>query len=203
MPRPVPIGRRVAVYGPSGSGKSTLSRALGARFDLPLLELDAVFHAYPNWVDLSREEFRERVIEYLDAHPDCWVIEGNYSHVRDLILPLAETAIWLDLPFPLVYRRLAWRTIWRSFTHGELWNGNKETIRQTFFSKYSMLVWGVTSWRRSRRSLFQSLLTDRPAARVYHLRTPGQVRYLLAHADAPRPAEAVSILDGHGRKPQA
>lgn len=172
------------MYGPSGSGKSTLARELAAKLGLPRLELDAVFHAHPNWVDLSREEFREQVTAYLASHPDGWVIDGNYSHVRDLVLPRAETAIWLDLPFPTVYRRLAWRTISRSITGGELWNGNKETIRQTFFSKYSMLLWGVTSWRRTRKSLGESLVTERPPARVYHLRTPGQVRYLLANAQA-------------------
>lgn len=184
MPRDVPIGRRVAVYGPSGSGKSTLARRLAEKLELPVLELDAVFHAHPNWVDLTVEEFREQVSAYLEAHPDGWVIEGNYIHVRDLILPHAETAIWLDLPFLRVYRQLAWRTISRSFTHGELWNGNKETIRQTFFSKYSMLLWGITSWRPSRRSLHQSLVTDQPPARVYHLRTRGQVQYLLDNAQA-------------------
>jgi len=99
-------------------------------------------------------------------------------------LPAAETAIWLDLPFLTVYRRLAWRTITRSITHGELWNGNRETLRQTFLTGDSMLVWGIKSWRPHRRSLIESLYTDPPAARVYRLRTPGQVRYLLANAQA-------------------
>lgn len=184
MPREVPVGRRVAVYGPSGSGKSTLARQLAAKLGLPVLELDAVFHAHPDWVDLTREEFREQVTAYLAAHPGGWVIEGNYSHVRDLILPKAETAIWLDLPFPTVYRRLAWRTISRSVTGGELWNGNRESMRQTFLTGDSMLVWGIKSWRPHRRSLIESLYTHPPAARVYHLRTPGQVRYLLANAQA-------------------
>lgn len=187
------------MYGPSGSGKSTLGRELGAKLGLPVLELDAVFHAHPNWVDLTRDEFREQVTAYLAEHPDGWVIDGNYSHVRDLVLPLAETAIWLDLPFLTVYRRLAWRTISRSFTHGELWNGNKETLRQTFFSKHSMLLWGISAWRRSRRSLWQSLRAECPAARVYQLRTPGQVRYLLENA---RPAPVAQITGRHGPETQ-
>ncbi|MGE0599272.1 MAG: (d)CMP kinase [Dehalococcoidia bacterium] len=180
--RPVPMGRRVAVYGPSGSGKSTLSRDLAERFGLPLLELDAMFHAYPNWVDLTHEEFRERVSAFLSEHPDEWVIEGNYSFVRDLILPNAETAIWLRLPWRTVYRRLAWRTVSRSFSHYELWNGNRETLRQTFFTGDSMLIWGIKAFRRQNRSLHASLVEDRPGARVYVLRTPGQVRYLQEHA---------------------
>lgn len=178
----MPIGRRIAIYGPSGSGKSTLARELGAKLSLPVLELDAVFHAHPNWVDLDREEFREQVGAYLAEH-DAWVIDGNYAHVRDLVLPLAETAIWLKLPFHTVYRRLAWRTVSRSFTHYELWNGNKETLRQTFLSRDSMLVWGITSWRRHQRTMHADLIAGRPPARVYVLRRPGQVRYLLENAE--------------------
>ncbi|MGE3073508.1 MAG: (d)CMP kinase [Dehalococcoidia bacterium] len=180
--RPVPLGRRIAVYGPSGSGKSTLSREIADRFGLPLLELDAMFHAYPNWVDLTQEEFRQRVSEFLAQHPAEWVIEGNYSFVRDLVLPHAETAIWLRLPWRTVYRRLAWRTVSRSFLHAELWNGNRETLRQTFLTGDSMLIWGIKAFRRQNRSLHESLVQNRPDARVYVLRTPGQVRYLRDHA---------------------
>ncbi|MEO8541015.1 MAG: AAA family ATPase [bacterium] len=180
--RPVPCGRRIAIYGPSGSGKSTVSKQLAEKLGLPVLELDAVFHAHPNWVDLTREEFREQVTDYLGEHSGGWVIEGNYGHVRDLVLPLAETAIWLDLPFATVYRRLAARTVTRSITGGELWNGNKETLRQTFLSRESMLIWGFTSWRAHRASITESLITSRPQATVYHLRTPGQVSYLIRNA---------------------
>lgn len=183
------MGHRVAVYGPSGSGKSTLSRDLADVLNLPLLELDAVVHAHPNWVDLSIEEFRERVATFLAEHSEGWVIEGNYSPVRDLILPSAETAIWIQLPWHTVYRRLAWRTVSRTFRHAPLWNGNRETFRQTFFSRDSMLIWGITAWRRHRRSLYEALVTNRPKARVYVLRTPGQVDYLLQHA---RPARGES-----------
>lgn len=178
------------MYGPSGSGKTTLSRQLGEKLGLPALELDAVVHAHPNWVDLSREEFRAQVSAYLESHSDGWVIEGNYSPVRDLILPHAETAIWIQLPWHTVYRRLAWRTISRTFQNAPLWNGNRETFRQTFLSRQSMLIWGITAWRSHRRSLRETLVTNRPAARVYVLRTQGQVSYLFEHAVLRVPASA-------------
>ena len=180
----MPLGRRVVIYGPSGSGKTTLSRALGAKLGLPVLELDAVMHAHPNWVDLTREEFRDRISAYLGEHPDGWLIEGNYTHVRDLILPLAETVVWLRLPWLAVYRRLAWRTISRSVTGGELWNGNKESMRQTFLTRDSMLWWGIHAWRPHMKKIGHALAANDRTARVYILRTPGQVRYLLANATA-------------------
>ena len=189
MPREVPIGRRVVIYGPSGSGKSTLSRALGAKLGLPVLELDSVFHAHPNWVDLSTEEFRAAVTLYLAEHPDAWVIDGNYGPVHDLILPLAETAIWLDLPWRTVFRRLTWRTLSRSVKNSELWNGNRETLHQAFMTKDSILLWGITAWKPAREKINRWLRTEPHHARVYILRTPGQVRYLLANATpVPEPA---------------
>jgi glyoxylase-like metal-dependent hydrolase (beta-lactamase superfamily II) len=159
-----------------------MARQLGEKLGLPVLELDAVFHAHPNWVDLSAEEFREQVAAYLASHPAGWVIDGNYAHVRDLVLAKAETAIWLKLPFRTVYRRLAWRTVTRSITGGELWNGNKESMKQTFLTKDSMLVWGVVAWSRHHRQVHKSLVDGQHAAQLYRLRTPGQVRYLLENA---------------------
>lgn len=174
------LGRYIAVYGNSGSGKTTLARALGEALGLPVVELDAIFHARPNWQDLSPPEFRARVAEVLEAHPDGWVIDGNYGGVRDLILARTDTAIWLKLPFHTVYRRLCWRTISRTVTHGELWNGNEETWRQTFLSSDSMLVWGIKSWRSSRDKTREALRGAGPQARIIVLRSPKEVSRLLS-----------------------
>lgn len=181
-----------------------MSRELGSRLGLPVLELDAVFHANPNWVDLEPEEFRRQVTVFLDSHPDGWVIDGNYSHVRDLVLARAETAVWLNLPFTTVYPRLAWRTISRSVAGAELWNGNRESLRQTFLSRDSMLVWGVISWRRHHRSMHETLLALPQTVTPYVLRTPGQVRYLVnnatiaANSSATMSTPTTSTGDDHG-----
>ena len=52
--------KRVSVVGVSGAGKSTVGRQLAAALDVPFVELDAIFHL-PDWGELSRDEFRERV----------------------------------------------------------------------------------------------------------------------------------------------
>lgn len=182
MARAVPVGRHIVVYGPSGSGKSTLAVELGARLRLPVIDLDHVYHRGPTWDDdLTTEEFRAAAGELVARHTDGWVIAGNYSTVRDLILPHAETAIWLNLPFLTVYRRLAWRTISRAITGEELFNGNRESLRQTFLSRDSMLLWGITAWRAHHRNVRAALTAPGISARVYVLSTPGQVRYLTWH----------------------
>ncbi|MBA4181863.1 MAG: adenylate kinase [Anaerolinea sp.] len=183
---PLPVGPRIAIYGPSGSGKSTLARTLAEKLGLPCIELDSIFHAHPNWLDLTTHGFRDRVREILEANPAGWVIDGNYDHVRDLILTQADTVIWLRLPFWTVYSRLAWRTISRSFQNAELWNGNRETLRQTFLSKDSMLLWGITAWKRGIRKTAVALAETPHHARVLTLRNPRSVARLIERATLPR-----------------
>jgi len=156
------IGRRVVVYGPSGSGKSTLARALAERLAVPVVELDAIYHGRPGWDDLSRDEFREAVAAILARETGGWVIEGNYGMVRDLILPLAETAVWLRLPFRTVYPRLVRRTIVRGLRHE--------------------LLWGISHWRAGIRNTAAGLARIPHHARVIELRSPRAVRSFLAHA---------------------
>jgi adenylate kinase family enzyme len=138
------------VVGTSGSGKTTLARKLAARLDVPMLELDGVFHQ-PGWTELPIKEFRRRVSEFV-TESDGWVVDGNYSTVRDLVWGRADTVVWFDLPRYEVMRRLSWRTARRGVLRIELWNGNRETLR-TFFSRdpqRSILVWAWTTHRRNR-----------------------------------------------------
>lgn len=174
-----PVGRYIAVYGQSGSGKSTLAREIGARLGLPVFELDAIHHQ-PGWRPLPREQFRARVQEVIDAHPDGWVFDGNYSAVRDLLLPRAETAVWLQLPFWVVYPRLVRRTLGRMIRREELWNGNRESFRMSFFSRESILLWGITNWRDHSQKM-RAVLFDQPhGARVMVLRSARDVERFLA-----------------------
>ncbi len=176
---PHEVGRRIAIYGNSGSGKSTLGHAIGERLGIPFIELDAIVHYRPKWEDRTDDDFRAQVQAALDASPNGWVCDGNYGAVRDLILPQADTAIWLRLPFHVVYWRLATRMIPRAFRGTPLWNGNRESLRQTFFSKDSMLLWGITAWRRSQRSTAAALASIPHRARVIVLQTPGEVEAML------------------------
>jgi adenylate kinase family enzyme len=188
--------RKIVVYGPSGSGKSTITRELGLALDLPVIELDAVIHCRPNWNDLSPEEFRAAVTSILAEHPQGWIIDGNYSVVRDLILPNAEAAVWLRLPWRTVYPRLARRTIARSARHAPLWGGNYESWRQTLFSRESMLWWGIAAFRRQDRSTAAVLRAGTHSAQVFELHSASEVdafvravREVVAARD-PRPEPA-------------
>jgi hypothetical protein len=98
---------------------------LAASLGAPYVELDSIFHQ-PHWTELPTEEFRRRVADV--AAGDEWVIDGNYTAVRDLVWARADAVIWFDLPRPLVMRRVILRTLRRALTRQELWNGNREPL---------------------------------------------------------------------------
>lgn len=175
------LGPRIAVYGPTGSGKTTVSRRLGDLLDLPVIELDALFHR-PNWEPTPEDEFRAKVSELLRRHPDGWVCDGNYHALRDIVLPKAETVVWLRLPFPLVFWRLLRRTVTRAWTREPLWGTNYESWRMSFLSRESILLWCGTHWRQHIRSITESLHEIPHSADVIVLRSMREVRALLSSA---------------------
>ncbi|MGW0803914.1 hypothetical protein [Nonomuraea sp. NPDC002799] len=133
--------RRVSVVGNSGSGKSTLAAGLAGRLGVPWLELDSIFHM-PGWTPRPVAEFRSEVERFTDG--DGWVVDGNYSAVRDMVWSRADTVVWIDLPRGTVMRRLLSRTLRRMAGRTELWNGNKESFRFLFDRDESIIWWAWT-----------------------------------------------------------
>jgi adenylate kinase family enzyme len=121
-----PLGRRIAVFGKGG--KTTLAKALAERFDLQLIEQDAIRHQ-ANWVELSNERHREVLFARLEGAEHGWVVDGNYSAVRGLVWERAEVAIVLALPWRVMFWRTFARTVRRLVTREVLWNGNRESLR--------------------------------------------------------------------------
>jgi len=117
--------QRVALVGPAGSGKTTFGRRLGAAASLPLVELDGIYHQ-PGWEELAAEPFRRRVDEIVRT--ERWIIDGNYSVVRDLVWARADTVVCFDIGRIVVLRRVLARTLRRAITRETLWNGNREPL---------------------------------------------------------------------------
>lgn len=172
--------RRISVVGTSGSGKTTLARSIAQRLDIPHIELDAL-HWEPNWTEAADDLFRSRIIKALSS--DRWVIDGNYSKVRDLVWSRADTVIWLDYSFATVLNRLVWRTLRRGLLQEELWSGNRETLQKAFFSQDSILLWMLQTYGKNRRKY--PLLFQQPEYRhlqIIHQRSPREThRWLSQH----------------------
>lgn len=163
-------GQRISVVGTTGSGKTTLARQVAQHFQIPHIELDAL-HWEPNWTAASPQVFRERVTEALSG--DRWVVDGNYSAVRDIVWSQADTVVFLDYSFWLNMARLLQRTVQRSLKQEELWNGNREGIRKSFLSQESIVLWMLQTYQRNRKKY--PLLFQRPEyahLSVVHLQSP-------------------------------
>ena len=73
--------------------------------------------------------------------------------------------------------QLFWRTLRRCLTSEELWNGNRERFRTLFFSRESVILWALTTYRRRRRQIPQQLaLPEHSHLAVVHLRSPRETR---------------------------
>jgi adenylate kinase family enzyme len=141
--------QRIAIVGQSGSGKSTLAKELARRLDLRAIDIDGL-NWLPNWTERTRDELFEIVSDVVKE--DRWAIDGNYSRVRGIIWSCADTVIWLDYSFPVTFGRLIKRTYERVASKQELWSGNRESLKKTF-SRDSILLWCLTTYRRRRRDL--------------------------------------------------
>ncbi len=172
------IGRRIVVYGPTGSGKSTVARFLSRREGLPYVELDAIFWL-PDWVEKPVEEFRADALAVLESHKDGWVCDGNYGRIRESILPRADTVVWLRLPFRVTFWRLLKRTIQHCRDKRLLWGNNRETLRQAFFSRDSLLLYAWNHRRVYHEGIGRDLEEIPHNAMVHRLCSAGEVKKFL------------------------
>jgi adenylate kinase family enzyme len=173
--------QRIVVVGTSGAGKTTLARRLSARLGVPHIELDA-FHWEPQWKEAAPEVFRARVAQALAA--PGWVADGNYSAVRDLVWNAADTVVWLDYSLPRIFWQTLQRTLHRTATHEVLWSGNRESFRDAFFSRKSILLWVLRTYYQRRRQ-YPDLLARPEHAHltVRRLRSPQAVNAWVAELD--------------------
>ncbi len=162
--------QRISVVGTTGSGKSTVARQISRHLQLPYVELDALYWD-ENWTGVPEQVFRARVAAAINA--ERWVIDGNYSRIRHLVWERAEAVVYLDYSFVRTFWQLFRRTIRRSIQREELWHGNREDLRKSFFSKDSIMLWMLRSYHR-RRTKYRELIQQPENAHLHfvHLKTP-------------------------------
>lgn len=172
---------RVIVQGTSGSGKTTLSTALANALGVERLELDGLYQQR-NWAPLDVEEFRARVESFVAQAG--WVVDGNYSQVRDILWPLATTILIIDLPKRIVMTRLIKRTVWRILKREELWNGNRESWRNALSRDptRNIILWAWNAHAKYHAILPREAREAVGSDRVVVLTTARQVRQFLQDA---------------------
>ena len=170
--------QRICVVGTSGVGKTTLARQISQRLSIPHIELDAL-NWESNWTEVPTNLFRERLTQNLIGK--SWVVDGNYSAIRDILWVKADTIVWLDYPLSVIMARLLRRTFQRVVMQEELWNGNRETW-QTTFSRDSILLWAIKTYPQRRKEY--PILFNQPEyshLKIVHLRSPKAAQNWLKH----------------------
>jgi len=172
---------RVVVIGTSCVGKTIFARSLAEALCCPHVELDALYWQ-PNWIPRPPDEFQELVAKELSQ--GCWVTDGNYSVVRDLVWSRATTVIWLNYTFPVVLWRALTRTIRRGLTKEELFSGNRESLRMAFFSRDSIMWWVLTTFHR-RRKRYRELFDMRTSPQLIYVefRNPTEAQNFLTELE--------------------
>ncbi len=140
--------KRVVVVGTSCSGKTTFAGKLANRLGIKHVELDEIYWM-KDWQGRPVDEFRRMVLQ--EAERDSWVIEGNYRKVRDILWNRADTLVWLNYPFSLVFYRAITRTLRRVFRKEVICGGNTESFYLAFLSPESIPRWVLkTYWKRKK-----------------------------------------------------
>jgi adenylate kinase family enzyme len=168
--------------GSSCVGKTTVSRRLAEALGVPHIELDALHHD-AGWQEAPAELLQERVLAAFDAAPDGWVADGNYgAKLGSLVLERADTTVFLDPPLLPTFGRSLRRTIGRTITREELWNGNREQIR-FIFTRYWIPWWVLANHRRRSREVPQ-LVAEQPHLDLVILRSDDEVEQWLQSIQA-------------------
>lgn len=168
---------RVVVIGTSGAGKTTFASDLAAALGLNHTELDQL-HWGPDWKPEPTEQFVHGAAQA--AAGQRWVMDGNYSVVRDQLWPRATHVVWLNYGRWTVFSRVLWRTIRRATLGTRLFHGNRESWRSAFFSRDSILLWSWQTFAKNQRK-YRDLRASGQFAQAQWLefRTPQQTRQWL------------------------
>ncbi|HDD54927.1 MAG TPA: adenylate kinase [Chloroflexi bacterium] len=187
---------RVNVIGTSGSGKTTFGRQLAEILNIPFIEMDAIFWG-PNWKPLGDKVLFSRLAEALEG--DRWVLDGNYSRTTPIKWQQVEVVLWLDFSFPRTLWQAVSRAIQRLISKEELWpgTGNRETL-QMLFSKESIVLWTITSYRRKRKNIIRMMAAPEfQHIRFHRLRSPEETAaYLNAVLQDPAAYYAGEVATG-------
>lgn len=138
--------KKFALFGPPASGKSTIAQKLSAALDIPHTDLDEIL--FTEHGPLPLDEFRSKAATATSE--EAWVVEGNYSKLADVVWHRADVLVWLDLPLPLIVRRIVWRSLRQLTGLDTSAQAQRLTWNRAFFARRSLLRTAVRKYRNNR-----------------------------------------------------
>lgn len=175
---PLPHGpQRIVVAGVTGVGKSTLCGRIAQLWNLPHVGMDEL-HWGPDWT--PRPEFTAEATAL--AESDRWVTEWQYwsRGFKHGLGDRADTCIWLDFPRWRAWPRLFRRTVSRSVSGREVFEGCVEPPLWRVFTDEDHILRWESRTHNTWRERMQTIPGEFPHLTIVELRSPAEVRRWLA-----------------------
>jgi len=143
---------RIYILGASGSGKSTLAGKLSEKLNIQKQDLDESFWSHgPAWAPVPQDTFLAKVKEATSG--DRWILEGAQEEAKKIILPKADTLIWVDPSLARLFSQLCVRTYNRIVQKTPICNGKIETWSNSLLSSNSIFVWAAKTYVENKTEL--------------------------------------------------
>ncbi len=135
--------KRIAVFGKPGSGKSTVSKGLASATGIPLHQLDSI--VYKQNGDLVDRDTYDKAHDNILAS-DSWIIDG-FGPMPSFTkrLDVADTLIYIDLPYAVSYWFVTKRLLKGLFVKPEGWPDGSSILKGTLES-YKFLKLSPKFW---------------------------------------------------------
>lgn len=159
---------KIVIMGSTGVGKTTLGKQLSTQLDIPFVELDNLFWL-EDWQGRSKSEFQDIVGAY--ASTESWIMDGNYESVRTIIWSEADTLIWLDYSFSVVFYRLVKRILLRAISKEVVCGNNIDNgwVHLKLWSKDSLINWLFQTYWKRKEEMPRMIANDGSHLRVIRI----------------------------------
>ncbi|KJY83445.1 adenylate kinase [Vibrio galatheae] len=138
--------KKIAVFGKPGSGKSTLSKQLAVATGIPLYPLDSIVFKADGSLE-ERTVFDQKHRDILVS--ESWIIDGlGPVEAFKQRLEVADTLIYIDLPYWLSYWLVTKRMLKGLFIKPEGWPEGSSIVQGTLQS-YKFLKLSRQFWNES------------------------------------------------------
>ena len=165
--------KKIVVFGKPGSGKSTLSKNLAIATGIKLHALDSIeYKKNGDKVDSATyDEVHENILS-----SDSWIIDGfgpiESFHKR---LDVADTLIYIDLPYPVSYWLVTKRLLKGLLVNPEGWPDGSSILKGTLQS-YKVLKLCPKFWNNDFMMKLETISTNKS---LYVIRSVSELNHFI------------------------